>query len=77
MTDSGIPFAPSQGFDTMSLATIDTYRPAVRPVAPAPEPAPAPAAPAAPTRLRAVTHLDAAAADVRRAGEVLAAALEG
>lgn len=55
MTDSGIPFAPSQGFDTMSLATIDTYRPAVRPLAPAPERAPAPAAPATtPTRLRAV-----------------------
>lgn len=50
MTDPGIPLDPAQGFDTMSLATLDTYRPTVRPVAPAPEPAPAPTA----SRLRAV-----------------------
>jgi DNA-binding winged helix-turn-helix (wHTH) protein len=57
VTDSGIPLAPEQGFDTMSLATIDTYRPATtRPVvAPAPAAEPAPASgPAAPAKLRAV-----------------------
>jgi DNA-binding winged helix-turn-helix (wHTH) protein len=50
MDDSETP--PSdQGFDTMSLATLDHIRPTapVRPVAPAPEPAPAPV-----QRIRAV-----------------------
>jgi DNA-binding winged helix-turn-helix (wHTH) protein len=55
VTDTGAPLAPAQGFDTMSLATIDSFRPATEPVprpavAPAPEPAPA----STPSRLRAV-----------------------
>lgn len=54
MTDSGT-LVTAQGFDTMSLATLDTYRPATVP-APAPvvTPAPEPAAASGASRLRAV-----------------------
>ena len=51
--DDPVPPPSDQGFDTMSLATLDTLRPApVRPAAV--RPAPAPAEPAPVTRIRAV-----------------------
>lgn len=54
MTRSDAPPALNQGFDTMSLATIDSYRPTPAPVPPAVSLAPAPEPASPPSRLRAV-----------------------
>jgi DNA-binding winged helix-turn-helix (wHTH) protein len=52
--DDSTPPDSDQGFDTMSLATLDAIRPSVRPAPVAPAPAPAPLADATPSRIRAV-----------------------